>query len=320
MRDRKLFIFLTAIMVLTIDLLGTGLVYLTLQKYIGIDVANDMTLNFALLFPLVLTPLALLMVFLGSRVIGQIELSRFVKDFTHQARLASIGQMLSGIAHEINNPLAVIMARMDFMLEQIRLNKYDSKKFEEGISKNRETIKRISKIIHGMRALSRNDKEDPFELTSVKRIVDLTFDICGESLKLRNVDLRVSDYDEMLQLDCRAIQLSQVLLNLINNANDAIKDLKEDKWIKIGIQTSDSKIVFRVLNGGPKISEDISRHLFDPFFTTKAVGQGSGMGLIISQKIIENHQGKIYVDTEGEKTCFVVQLPLKQKVEIKEAA
>lgn len=320
MKAHRLFAALTIVIISTIGLLGTAIVFTSAQKYLKPEYINEFSLNFLLLFLAIGSPLIFGMIFLGMRVIKKSELERTAFEFSHQSRMAGIGQMLGGVAHEINNPLTIYMARTDFLLDQIRNNQYTSKSLEESVLKNREIIKRIVTIVNGMRALSRNDNEDAFELTSIKNIICLTTDMCKEPLENRNIELIVSEYDETLLIDCRAVQLSQVLLNLINNASDAIKDFEGNRWIKLRIESSENDIKFEVLNSGPKISDFVSKKLFSPFFTTKPVGQGSGMGLTISQKIIESHCGKISIDSKCEQTCFVINLPLKQEIHIKKVA
>jgi two-component system sensor histidine kinase DctS len=109
-------------------------------------------------------------------------------------------------------------------------------------------------------------------------------------------------------LECRAVQISQVLLNLINNACDAISSLNE-KWILINAIERNNLIEISVTNSGPKIPAHIREKLMQPFFTTKEVGMGTGLGLSLSKTIAEAHGGRLYLDLGAENTRFVLELP-----------
>ena len=337
-----------------VDLVSDWMLLIRKNKADLFSLSSKITLLIAASFLILLVPAAIGMFYLGSKIVKPIEsissrlellgkgnfevfkippdgkneiadmekalglmskdLERTVSDLSRQSRLAAIGQMAGGIAHEINTPLASIMTRSELMLMQFKANKLDAKKLEEGFGKIQDTVKRIVKIINGMRALSRNDSSDPFVEASVTHLINETADFCKESLKFRDISLIIGPIDKSLVIDCRATQVSQVLLNLINNASDAVKNLSEDKWIKLEAYMSDAEaesLIIKVSNSGPLIPEAIAKRLFDPFFTTKSTGEGTGMGLIISQKIIFSHKGKINVDPLVKHTCFVIQLPLK---------
>jgi signal transduction histidine kinase len=105
-----------------------------------------------------------------------------------------------------------------------------------------------------------------------------------------------------------SIQISQVILNLLNNAFDAIQDAT-DKWIKIQTYIEHGQVQIRVTDCGHGISNEVAKKIMQPFFTTKPIGKGTGLGLSISKGIVEAHQGKLTIDTESKNTCFVITLP-----------
>ena len=111
-----------------------------------------------------------------------------------------------------------------------------------------------------------------------------------------------------VKVKCRPVQISQVIINLIGNACDAIESLP-DKWIKIGIRNASGPIVLFVMDSGRGIPESIAKKIFQPFFTTKDVGKGTGLGLSISKGIMDAHGGSISVDFECENTCFLLSFP-----------
>jgi C4-dicarboxylate-specific signal transduction histidine kinase len=112
------------------------------------------------------------------------------------------------------------------------------------------------------------------------------------------------------KIECRAVQITQVLLNLINNAHDAIKENRE-RWIKLEIKVIGDDVEFRVRNSGQKISKEVVAKIFDPFYTTKRAGEGTGLGLSISLKIAKEHKGILFVDEADAYTCFVLRIATK---------
>jgi signal transduction histidine kinase len=114
-----------------------------------------------------------------------------------------------------------------------------------------------------------------------------------------------------LAIECRPSQIEQVIINLLNNAFDAVSPLS-DKWVRLDFTNFHDKIQIAVTDSGEKISPEIVEKLMLPFFTTKEIGKGTGLGLSISKGIVEDHQGKMYFDSFSSHTRFVVELPINQ--------
>jgi len=223
------------------------------------------------------------------------------------AKLASLGEMAGGIAHEINNPLAIIsgnITRLRFILKGETLEKDKALETCKSID---ATIFRISKIINSMRTLSRDGSKDPFVKTSVKDLISDVVIVCKEKFKQNEIDFKLPEIDEKLELMCRPVELSQVLVNLLNNAFDAVAEA-ENALIEIIVNKQNGKINIMIVNSGPGISDEVKGKIMTPFYTTKDVGKGTGLGLSISKKIIENHKGLFFLDLEAEKTTFVIEL------------
>lgn len=176
------------------------------------------------------------------------------------------------------------------------------------------TIK-ISKIINGLRTFSRESTQDPFTVAELKTIIDDTLSFCSEKFKLKGVAVSVEITAPELKLHCHPSAVSQVLLNLLSNAIDAVEILPE-KWVKVSAREIENQIEITVTDSGTGISPKVFSKLFQPFFTTKEIGKGTGIGLGISKKIVENHNGKISVNTQCKNTQFVIILPKYQKAEI----
>ena len=224
------------------------------------------------------------------------------------SRMSSLGQMASGMAHEINNPLAIISGKaqhLEFLLNQRPLNYAKAQSYIQSINSN---VERIAKIIRGLRSIARDVPDDPFREVRAKDIMEDTLELCRSRFKHHDVVLMVpSDVSENILCLARHEQIVQVLLNLLNNAFDAVEDLDE-KWVQVDIEKTGSKIKFSVADSGKGLSAELTDRIFDPFFTTKEVGKGTGLGLSISRGIIEKHSGRLYVDEHSLNTKFVVEL------------
>ena len=223
------------------------------------------------------------------------------------SKMSALGEMAAGVAHEINNPLAIIHLLSSQLKELILdepLNKQEIETLSDTI--NSTTI-RISKITNGLRSFSRDGTNDPFKLASMKKIIEDTLGLCSEKFKNNGIELQVSSVSESLLLECREIQLGQVLLNLLNNSYDAVEALPE-KWIKIEVQDLTKHVELKITDSGSGISEDLAKKIFQPFFTTKEIGRGTGLGLSVSKGIMEAHEGSIEVDFSNKNTCFILKL------------
>ena len=228
------------------------------------------------------------------------------------AKMSSLGEMAGGIAHEINNPLAIIHGRAGQLKRLIESGHAldDSAKLSQisdGLSKIEKTVDRIAKIIHGLRAFSRNSEQDNMQIVPVARVIEDTLELCGERFKNNSIDLRLENPVEAY-LQCRSVQISQVLMNLLNNAFDAVEHLGE-KWVSIQTMTENERLIIAVTDSGQGIPHDVAEKMMQPFFTTKEMGKGTGLGLGISVGIIEAHNGQLFYDTTAKHTRFVIELP-----------
>jgi PAS domain S-box-containing protein len=227
------------------------------------------------------------------------------------AKMSSLGEMASGMAHEINNPLAVIQILAESLKNKIENGTFTATELIESISKIEKHSGRIAKIIKNLRIFSRNSEADPMQVVSFKQIFDDTIELCQERFKYQKIEIR-TNIDSEIRLECRASQISQVLMNLLNNAYDAVSSLPE-KWIDIQLTEEQDRVTFSITDSGPGIPLSLQEKIMQPFFTTKEVGKGTGLGLSISKGIIEDHQGEFYYDEKSKRTRFIVKLPLRQK-------
>lgn len=226
----------------------------------------------------------------------------------YTTKMSALGEMAGGIAHEINTPLTVIQLSAEQLLESFKEEDVPKEITVGALQRIVKTVTRISKIISGLRSFARDSKDDPMVKISVSEIVEDTFSLCREKLNHNNIQLKfVCDKDAKIM--CRPIELSQVLLNLLNNAFDAIHDFPE-KWITVEVETFEKHLHLSVIDCGHGIPLDIQEKIMQPFFTTKDVGKGTGLGLSISKGIIEAHGGKIFIDNRSPNTKITIALPV----------
>jgi len=224
------------------------------------------------------------------------------------SKLAVLGELAAGVAHEINNPLMILTSVAFVVQKHIEQNKYDQ--LPEKLDKIQSTITRISRIVNGLRTYARDGENDPMMPVNIADVILESLELCVESIRYQNIEITFDN--QMIVppiVNCRDTQISQVILNLISNAKDAVLPLKE-KWIKVILRQQDNNIVLQVIDSGTGISLDIRDQIFQPFFTTKDVGNGTGLGLSISTEIIKIHRGRLFVDTNYPNTCFTIELPL----------
>ncbi|HAZ14603.1 MAG: hypothetical protein A2X86_00785 [Bdellovibrionales bacterium GWA2_49_15] len=226
----------------------------------------------------------------------------------HSAKLAALGEMAAGIAHEINTPLTIIQLLGDKIRRVCAKSPLDLSKIDDSLTSLNSTIARISKIIQGLRTFARNDKAAPYDNVPVTRLIEDTMILCAERCKKMGVEVIIENKLEAATIHGNPIQLSQVLLNLISNSIDANAGIP-NTWIRIHTAQKDAQIEIRLYDSGHGIPSHVAEKIFQPFFTTKEVGKGTGIGLSISKNIIDAHKGTIRLDEGSPHTCFVITLP-----------
>lgn len=224
-------------------------------------------------------------------------------------RMAAIGEISSEVAHEINNPLGLTMGYVELALEALKEKQPDLNQIEIKLQKARVAVARMTKIIKGLRHYARSSENEDYSVVFINEIIDEAAEFCTEKLNYHAIELIVGKIDEV-KVNCRPIEISQVILNILTNAIDEVTKLnRENRKVYLSTQIEEGKIVVSIANGGAKISAVLEDKLFEPFFTTKKSGIGTGLGLSISRSIIENHGGRLYFDRDSELTTFKIELP-----------
>lgn len=227
-------------------------------------------------------------------------------QLANASRLAALGEMAGGVAHEINTPLSVILVCAERIETLAKGDDHASSEIRELATDIFTTVRNIASIVTALKSLSRDGSHEPFELVDVSNIIDRTLVLCAQRLRQNHVHLIVETIPIEAVILCRPVEICQVLLNLVNNAFDAVCGQK-DAWVKIQVSLPPEEVAIRVSNSGPPIPNAIRDKLFLPFFTTKGPGKGTGLGLSISRRILDAHNGDILLEDNAENTTFVVR-------------
>jgi signal transduction histidine kinase len=243
------------------------------------------------------------------------ELRDTQNQLMQSEKMSSLGQLVAGVAHELNNPIGFVHANLQLLDEFIeklanaRETGADTERIREAITKlllrSREGTERVKQIVQDLRTFSRMDQAD-LQIADLHEEIDRTLALMQPRLK--NKIKVVREYGDLPEVKCYPGQLNQVFLNLLMNACDVL-----DQGGNITISTEQSPLGVRLEfhDDGPGIPPEVQSRIFDPFFTTKAVGKGTGLGLSLSHGIIERHGGRFLVYSEpGNGTSFVLDLPL----------
>ena len=227
-------------------------------------------------------------------------------------KMAALGKMATGIAHEINNPLAIIGEKTGWMRDLLFDEEFkESENFKEyvtSVDKIEEHVERARKITHNMLGFARR-MEHRLDDVEINNVLNQTIECLQSHAQTNNIEISKDFQSELPIIESDQSQLQQVFLNLINNAIDAVE---KDGLIEVKTRKKDSQIVVAIKDNGPGVAEEHLKKVFDPFFTTKETGKGIGLGLSVSYNIIKKLGGTIKVESKiSEGAVFSVKLPIK---------
>ncbi|WP_416209782.1 ATP-binding protein [Nostoc sp. LEGE 06077] len=275
----------------------------------------------------------------GFELTKQIKSHAKLKQLIQTEKMSSLGRMVGGLAHEINNPISFIHGNFNYLHEHIhtllRLIQMYQKEYPEAekfieneigdidldfiiddfqkiLSSMRVGTDRIKDIVLSLRNFSRLDQADK-KAVNIHDGIESTLFLLNHRLK-QEIEI-IKEYANLPLVECYPAELNQVFLNVINNAIDALLENKNadvQKQIIIRTEGTDSKTIkVRIIDNGAGINSEIQSRIFDPFFTTKPVNKGTGLGLAISYQIIEKHHGSIDVKSElGNGAEFIIEIPV----------
>ncbi|MBU1985608.1 MAG: PAS domain-containing protein, partial [Proteobacteria bacterium] len=234
-------------------------------------------------------------------------------------KLAAIGELAAGIAHELNQPLMIIRSNNQLMRLRLRQESLTPEQIADALEMCDRNTTRMMKIINHLRAFSRQPGQIQ-KLVQINQVIDDCFLLIGEQLQFHNIQIKKEFDPDLPRIKADGNQLEQVFLNLLGNARDAVVEKREkcaDKEgyqaeiaIHTGMSEDLSHLVILISDNGCGIPPGIEKTIFDPFITSKEVGKGTGLGLSISYGIIQEHKGRIQVAKSGpEGTTLKIELP-----------
>jgi len=224
------------------------------------------------------------------------------------SRLVALGQMAMSIGHEINNLLSIILFNLERIEGAMKDEVIDRPSILQEITTGRVVLDRITKIVAGIKMAGRDSRNDPMVPTNLRTLITETLTFCQQRYKNSDIRLEIPAVPDDIYIKCRSVEISQVLINLLNNSYDAIKNLN-DRWVKLEFNDFGDRIQISITDSGPKIPKEIRERMFHPFFTTKCAGQGTGLGLSISRKIVEAHGGCLDISGASQNPRFEINLP-----------
>jgi len=236
------------------------------------------------------------------------ELREMQAHLIQSEKLASLGKLAAGVAHEINNPLAGILIYSHLILEDIDKDN----PYHDNLRKIVKETTRCKEIVKGLLEFAR-PKEPETSLVNINDIVEKALSIMETKTLFQNITIKKKYFSSLPKITADSAQLQQVFINIIINAAEAMEG-NGSLTIKTGIDRQSNTIHIHFRDTGPGIPEDVKNRLFEPFFTTKEVGKGTGLGLAISYSFIRKHKGTLDVQSKvGEGSTFIVKLPVKNE-------
>ncbi len=242
------------------------------------------------------------------------EVRRSQQQLTQSAKMATLGEMATGLAHEINQPLNVMRMAIVNVLKRLSSGNADVDYLTEKLQRIDAQVLRAARVVDHMRVFGRRSEieQQPFDPAQA---VEGTLSMLSEGLKGKGMDLRVTPVDFTVQVKGYVDQLEQVLINLMVNARDALLSNREHNpalrpWIALHCEHDSRHVRIWVEDNGGGIDPRLLERIFEPFFTTKPIGVGTGLGLSVSYGIVENMGGRLSVVNGAEGARFCVELPI----------
>jgi two-component system, NtrC family, sensor kinase len=244
----------------------------------------------------------------------QTERRRLQDQLIQSEKMSAIGQLIAGIAHDLNNPLASVLGFADFLTEVPNV----PASIREPLTVIQEEAERASGIVRNLLGFARK-QDNQRRPTALKPLLDGTLVLLRNQLMAHRVEAMMEVEQDLPMPDIDPNQIQQVFVNLINNAAQAIASHGRPGTIIVRARRWLDGVAVDVIDDGPGMSESLATQVFEPFFTTKAEGEGTGLGLSISQGIVKEHGGRIMLSSEeGRGSTFTVQLPLSTRSPVPE--
>ena len=235
----------------------------------------------------------------------QEEIKQKNAHLQHSLRLIELGETVGAIAHEINNPLTIVLGKVHSLKRQLQPSV--DEKANKALDDIEKSSKRINALVSGMKNLVRSSENDQLTVEDFESYLETIQFLAKSKAEAKKIRFEIIKETDNLKCYCRPSQIEQILINLITNAMDAAENLNE-KWVKLVIRDDQNFLNFEVMDSGNGISADLENKIWNPFFTTKEIGKGTGLGLSISLAIAQENQGRLVYRKKDNHTSFELKL------------
>lgn len=249
----------------------------------------------------------------SEQILNLIEISELRKTVfdlqlkaERQFKMATLGEMNATLAHEINNPLTIILGQIGLMKKHFPAGEHP--KLSDSLLKVERTVGRITKIVKSLKFFSRDDENDSPTVVSLLNVIRDSATVCNERILESNIRFNIEDFND-LEITCKDIQISQILVNLIQNSIDAV-EAQESPWIRVICSATPEFVTISITDSGKILDEETKKKMFKAFYTTKLRGRGTGLGLSYSKNIAQEHQGDLLYMADAPNTTFELKLPI----------
>lgn len=225
----------------------------------------------------------------------------------HLSQVSILGQLSASIAHEIRNPLTVITGNLDLIESQMKKGA-PPPDMNARIEKLRGMTDRIGEIVRSVSRMYHSGEHEPVMTESVSGLIRDALSFSQQKCREKDISVEVIQNDPALTIACKALLVSQAIVNLIHNSIDAAKEFKE-RWIRIVVEEQGANVQISVIDSGPGIPQAVLANIGMPFYTTKGVGKGTGLGINLAKKIVEDHGGEFRYDQTSPHTKFDMIFP-----------
>ena len=229
------------------------------------------------------------------------------------AKMTTLGEMAAGIAHEVNNPLGIIQGNATVLRALAeKAPASDTASILGAAQKIESSVQRIAKIIQSLRGIARNAEGDPFVRMALRPIIEELREVMNTRFKHRSIRFDCDAGAEGIEIEGRSVQITQVLMSLLENASQALEtdSGQKEKRVMLGVELKNGRVCAFVEDNGPGIPAHLQEQVFQPFYSTKEKGRGAGLGLSVARSIAKDHQGELRVESTPGRTRLVLDLPL----------
>ncbi len=232
------------------------------------------------------------------------------QQLAQAAKMATMGEMASGVAHELSQPLNVVKMAAQLIQDSVVQSDYDDEFLLERSGKIIAQVERAGSVINHLRVFSHKSGDSYGELEANRPLRE-AIGLLGQQLKVQAVQVTTDFAEDLRPVMGHQYSLEQVFINLLINARDALSELPENRPRRLDLRTfaENDRVIYEIANNGPRISDDVLERMFEPFYTTKEVGSGMGLGLSLSFGIIRDHRGVISARSDDNRTVFTIRLP-----------